>query len=171
MKTFIKILLALPLLVLFLSEKGLSQTRDNKVEAKINISANVVSSIELITVKSITIGSLQPGQQEVYINSINDINSGYMIAVGAPGADFRLNFERTRTLTQVNGDGTLEFEYELSGNNIEDQNSAEYIEQDFRNLKFNSEGQFHIWVGGTLDLRNALPGNYDGDFTIEIEYI
>lgn len=171
MKIVSKILILVFSLLLGLIKGGFAQNSSQSVEAKIDIQATIVSSIELITVKSITVANLQPGQEEVYINSINDVNAGYMIAVGAPGADFRLNFERTRTLTQVNGDGSLIFEYELSGNNIEDQNSAEYIDEDFRNLKFNSEGQYYIWVGGKINLRNARPGNYDGDFTIEIEYI
>ncbi len=162
--------IVLPIL-LGLTTGGFAQKSSQTAKTNIEITTTIVSSIELITVKSITVGNLQTGQEEVYINSINDANAGYMIAVGAPGADFRLNFERTRTLTQVNGDGSLIFEYELSGNNLEDQNSAEYIDEDFRSLKFNSEGQFHIWVGGKIDLRNARPGNYDGDFTIEIEYI
>jgi len=166
----LKILFIVLPLLLGLNNDTFAQKSSQSVEAKINISTTIISSIELITVKSITVGDLQPGQQEVYINSISDANAGYMIAVGAPGADFRLNFEKIRTLTQVNGPGTLIFEYELSGNNIEDQNSAETVE-DVRTLKFNSEGQFHIWVGGTINLRNARPGNYDGDFTIEIEYI
>ena len=165
-----KILFIVLSLLLGLNKGAFAQNSSGSGETKISINTTIVSSIELITVKSITVGSLQPGQQEVYINSISDVNAGYMIAVGAPGADFRLNFEKTRTLTQVNGDGSLIFEYELSGNNIEDQNSAEPV-KDVQTLKFNSEGQYHIWVGGTINLRNARPGNYDGDFTIEIEYI
>ncbi len=160
------LLLAFPMLI-GLSKGGFTQG----VNANIDIRTTIVSSIELITVKSITVGNLQSGQEEIYINSISDVNAGYMIAVGAPGLDFRLNFERSRVLTQVNGDGTLVFEYELSGNHLEDQNSAENITEDVRNLKFNADGQYYIWVGGKIDLRNARPGNYDGDFTIEIEYI
>jgi hypothetical protein len=171
MRKLSKILLLAISLVIGYNKSIFAQKSSQKVETSIRIETTIVSSIELITVKSITVGNLQPGQEEVYINPISDINSGYMIAVGAPGADFRLNFERTRTLTQVNGDGSLIFEYELSGNDLEDQNSAELVSEDFRNLKFNTEGQYHIWVGGTINLRNARPGNYDGDFTIEIEYI
>ncbi|MFA5667818.1 MAG: DUF4402 domain-containing protein [Balneolaceae bacterium] len=160
------------LLVVSSSNYLFAQDASQSVKANIDIRATIVSSIELITVNSIRVGNLQAGQDEIYINSLNDINAGYMIAVGAPGAAFRLNYERSRVLTQAKGNGTLIFEYELSGNNIEEQTTAtSIIDEDVRNLQFNEEGRYHIWVGGRINLRNALPGSYDGDFTIEIEYI
>ncbi|WP_018127661.1 hypothetical protein [Balneola vulgaris] len=148
-----------------------AQNTNRKISANINIEARIVNSIELITVKTITLGQLQPEQDEIYVSSLNDVNAGYMIAVGSPNALFRLNFQQQRVLTRVEGPGTLTFEYEISGNSIEEQRSAELIEADNKNLQFNQEGRYYIWVGGRVNLSNALPGSYDGDFTIEIEYI
>lgn len=160
--------------LLFLSAFSISQLNAqeaDKVSAFVSITAEVVQSIELITVNSMTFGNTQPGQQEIYVNPINDVNAGYMIAVGTPGAEFRLDYFEQRVLTQTNGDGTLTFTYEISSNDMEDQASSELLDYENRNIIFNSEGRFYIWVGGRVNLENAKPGNYEGDFTIEIDYI
>ena len=141
------------------------------VTALVNISAEVVQSIQLITVNSMTFGNVQPGQLEIYVNPINDVNAGYMIAVGTPGAEFRLDFQQVRNLTNVEDQGFLTFQYELSGNDTEDQASSVLIENENRSIIFNEEGEYHIWVGGRVNIENATPGSYEGDFTIEIDYI
>ncbi|MEQ9266647.1 MAG: hypothetical protein RLN81_15565 [Balneolaceae bacterium] len=161
-------------LLLFFSILGLNKANAqeaDKVSAFVSISADVVQSIELITVNSMTFGNTQPGQREIYVNPINDVNAGYMIAVGTPGAEFRLDYFEQRVLTQTNGDGTLTFTYEISANDVEDQASSELLDYENRNIIFNAEGRFYIWVGGRVNLENAKPGNYEGDFTIEIDYI
>lgn len=118
-----------------------------------------------------TFPSLQPGQREIYVNPVNSLNAGYMIAVGTPDAEFRLNYLPKRELTQINGTETLTFTYEISGNTEENQATSELLELDNRNIRFNSEGQYYIWLGGRVNIENAAPGNYEGDFTIEIDYI
>lgn len=144
---------------------------DDKISAQINVSAEVIQSIELITVSTMQFGDMQPGQKEIYVNPVNDLNAGHMIAIGTPEAEFRLNYLPERILTQTNGSSSLAFEYEISGSTEDDQASSELLELDNRNIRFNSEGRYYIWVGGRVNLENAAPGNYEGDFTIEIDYI
>lgn len=159
------------LFFLFNTSLILGQSADNRITAEISINAQVIQSIELITVNSMQFGSAQPGQMELYVNPVNDINAGYMIAVGTPGAEFRLNYLPEREITQVDGDNTLSFKYEISGNSEEDQATSELLEVNNRNIQFNNEGRYYIWIGGRINLENAAPGNYEGDFTIEIDYI
>lgn len=148
-----------------------AQQNPTEFNASVNISAEVVQSIQLITVNAMTFGNIQPGQLEIYVNPINDVNAGYMIAVGTPEAEFRLDYLTTRNLTNVENEGFLIFQYELSGNDNEDQASSELIDNNNRTIRFNSDGRYYIWVGGRVDLENATPGSYEGDFTIEIDYI
>jgi len=143
----------------------------DRVSAQINISTEAVQSIELITVNSMTVGNAQPGQELITINPITDLNAGFMIAVGTPQAEFRLDYFTERRLTQIGGPGFLIFRYFLSGSVLEEQSTSELFNTDNRNLRFNEEGRFYIWVGGEVNLSNALPGDYEGDFTIEIDYI
>ncbi|MBO6621476.1 MAG: hypothetical protein JJ892_01380 [Balneola sp.] len=141
------------------------------INAIVDIKAEIIQSIELITIKGMTINQLQPGQKEVYINPTNSANAGHMIAVGTPDADIRINFIKNKELTRIDGPGLLIFNYEVSGNTEDAQQTSELLGDDNRSLRFNNEGQFYIWVGGTINVEQATPGNYEGDFTIEIEYI
>jgi hypothetical protein len=155
-----------------LSYSALAQdSNGNGITASINVSANVVQSIELITVNTMQFGNAQPGQREIYVNPINSGNAGYMIAIGTPEAEFRLNYLPERELNQIDGEGSLIFTYEISGSSEDEQTTSELLELDNRNIRFNNEGRFYIWVGGRVNLENASPGNYEGDFTIEIDYI
>ncbi|MCP9290086.1 MULTISPECIES: DUF4402 domain-containing protein [Gracilimonas] len=161
------------ILILYTSQPLQAQDRRGEpiVSASINVSASVIPSIELITVNSMTFPNLQPGQREIYVNPVNSLNAGFMIAVGMPNTEFRLNYLPERELTQVDGNSTLTFTYELSGNSEENQSTSELLELDNRNIEFNEEGRYYIWVGGRVNIENAAPGNYEGDFTIEIDYI
>tara|TARA_R110000868_G_scaffold304437_10_gene565153 strand:- start:27245 stop:27745 length:501 start_codon:yes stop_codon:yes gene_type:complete len=147
-----------------------AQINEN-IDANIIITANVIQSIELITVNSISFGNAQPGQSTIYINPLSDINAGYMIAVGTPDVEFRLDYEPVKTLSRIDGPGSLSFQYEISANDIEDQSSSEVMDLENRSVRFNTEGRYYFWVGGRVNLTNAQPGNYEGDFTIEIDYI
>lgn len=167
----IKLLLIALSIFAFCSSSALAQNQQESVTATVNISANVIQTIELITVNSMTLGDLQPGQEEVYVNPVNSVNAGFMIAVGIPDVEFRLTYLRERVLTHSSGEGNLTFTYELSGNFEEEQSTSVLLRDDDRNIRFNTEGRYYIWVGGRIDLRNAKPGNYQGDFTIEIDYI
>ena len=143
--------------------------------ANVNVSAQVIgstqSAIEIITVNTIHLGSVQPVNGQININPVTNLNAGYMIAVGNPEAEFRLNYLPDRILNQINGNGSLTFSYRISGNDEEDQATSEPLDLENRNLRFNEEGRYYIWVGGIIDLSNAAPGSYEGDFTIEIDYI
>lgn len=160
---FLSILFSFPALA--------QDSNNNGISANVNVSAEVIQSIELITVQTMQFGNAQPGQREVYVNPVNDLNAGFMIAVGTPDAEFRLNYFPERELNQIEGEGSLTFQYEISGNDVEDQETSELLEIDNRNIRFNEEGRYYIWVGGRVNLENANPGNYEGDFTIEIDYI
>jgi hypothetical protein len=148
-----------------------AQSPDSRVSAQINIATEAVQSIELITVNTMTIGNTQPGEEIITVNPITDLNAGFMIARGTPLAEFRLDYFTERRLTQIGGPGFLIFRYFLAGSVLEEQSTAELLDSENRTLRFNEDGTYYIWVGGEVNLQNALPGDYEGDFTIEIDYI
>lgn len=160
------------LLFLFiLSVQTSAQSNTNSSQGTIVIDAVIIESINLETVQTINFGNARPTDNVIYINPVNSVNAGYMIASGTADVEFRLTYEPRITLNQVEGSGTLVFSYEISGSQDEDQSTSELLNVENRNSVFNSEGKFYIWVGGRINLRNAEPGNYQGDFTIEIDYI
>lgn len=137
----------------------------------INITANVESTIELITIQTLDFQNSDRQDNTIQINPVTSPRAGIMVARGNSQSEFRLNYLRTRELTNTEGTGVLFFEYSVAGNTIDEQNTAEVLDQEVRELQFNDDGEFYIWVGGRVDLTNASPGTYEGDFTIEIEYI
>ncbi len=158
--------------ILFITFPSASFAQDiNSYTGRVIVSAKVIQSIELVTINTMTFSNAQPGQLEIIVNPVTDANAGYMIANGTPNTEFRLDYLPIRNLTNTDGVSFITFEYYISANDVEDQASSELLEDENRTIKFNNDGIFHIWVGGRVNLENAQPGNYEGDFTIEIEYI
>lgn len=53
----------------------------------IRVSATVIGTIELVTLRDISFGSVQPGQKEIAISPIIDSGAGKMTANGMPGEE------------------------------------------------------------------------------------
>jgi len=137
----------------------------------IGVSARVVNTIEMVTLRDMQFGPVQPGQQQISIDPLLDSESGKMIAIGIPETRIRVSFVRERVLTSSDGSETLTFTYEIAGNDRDDQSSAELLQSDNRNFDLNSQGEYYFWIGGQVNIQDAKPGKYNGDFTIEVEYI
>lgn len=151
---------------------GQDQNSSNGDSDRITVNARVVAEgIEMTTIRDMRFGKVQPGQQEISISPLRDPNAGKMVASGIPDERIRVSFLREWQLTNDQGGEPLTFSYRVAGNSIDDQNTSELLETNNRNLRFNSEGEFYFWIGGRVNISNASPGNYEGEFTIEIEYI
>lgn len=137
----------------------------------ITVTATVQSIIETITIQTIDFDGAEREGTVVTINPVESALAGKIIARGTPGSEFRLEFLEERLMPNTVGDGSLSFIYSLAGNDIDEQESAELLGPEVRDLEFNSDGEFFIWVGGTFDLEDVNPGSYEGEFAIEIEYI
>ena len=74
-------------------------------------------------------------------------------------------------ITNSTGNGTLLLQYEMYGFRSDNQGASEPIDAAERTLQISSESKYYLWVGGRIDISKARPGNYDGEFTIEIEYL
>lgn len=122
-----------------------AQAQQNRSKSvSINISATVSSSIELITIQTLDLQNADTQNNTLEINPILSSNAGNMVARGNPGSEFRLNYLEVRELTNIEGTGVLFFEYRIAGNNIDEQNTAELLQPESRELQFNEDGQFYI---------------------------
>ncbi|MGM0573771.1 MAG: hypothetical protein ACQESL_08465 [Bacteroidota bacterium] len=166
----------LPLLVLIMLLGGYSpaQGQQNN-EVTITASATVIGDrgINIVIISDMGIleaRRLQEGN-ELYINPVFDAEAGIMRAEGEPGEAIRVSFLEEEEVGRRGGDGSLFFEYEVSGYPSDNQRESELLEEIERELRFNEEGEFYFYVGGRIDMSEAQPGNYDGEFTLEIEYM
>ncbi len=146
----------------------------NPTTVSIRASAEIIGGdIRLETISDMGIidaRRLQEGD-EIYINPVFDPEAGIMRASGMPNAMIRVSYISEMEVTRREGPGTLFFRYEVSGFAGDNQRESELLQATDREVRFNEDGQFFFWIGGRVDLSQAVPGSYDGEFTIEIEYI
>jgi len=158
-------------LLLFSQARAQQNDEGQNKTVSITVSARVIETIELITIRNIQFGNAQPGQNQINIIPTRDTRAGKMKATGRPDASIKVSYVRTWQLSRTDGPGKLNFRYRVAGNTKDDQSTAELLQNDNRDLHFNSDGEYYFWIGGQANIQNAQPGNYQGDFTIEIEYI
>lgn len=140
----------------------------------ISASATVIAGdIDLQTVKDMGVidASLLQEGMEIYINPVFDSEAGIMRATGQPNAQIRVSYIAEEVVSRREGPGSLSFLYEVSGFPGDNQPDSELLNLIEHEMRFNENGEFYFWIGGRIDLSNAQPGNYDGEFTIEIEYM
>lgn len=138
---------------------------------EISVSASVGGAIEMFTIQTMDFEEIERNENIISVNPIESARAGKMIARGAPNTEFRIDFLREQELTNTIGAGTLVFNYSIAGNSVDEQETAELLDQEMRDLQFNEDGEFFIWVGGNTNISEAEPGRYEGEFTLEIEYI
>ena len=154
---------------------GQNQNQNNGSSISIRASATVMQNrgIEFETIVDMGIIDAQRTQEGnvLNINPVFDPQAGIMRARGNPGAQIRVSYLSEMVIERREGEGTIRFNYEISGFESNNQRESELLDQIERELRFNEDGEFYFFIGGTVDLSNALPGNYDGEFTMEIEYM
>ncbi|MDZ7771879.1 MAG: hypothetical protein U5K31_03950 [Balneolaceae bacterium] len=166
------------ILFIFLLLAGFSYTthaQDNiprSSSASAEVSANILEiNITLVTLRDIQFDRVQPSQGIISVNPVSNSNAGLMMADGSPNTPISVRFQRQVTLVHQTGVNTLQFEYQLSGYSERNQSASELVAGNSQNFRLNEDGEFYIWVGGRVDITNAVSGNYEGDLTVEVEYI
>jgi hypothetical protein len=129
------------------------------------------SEIELITIKDLEIDESMAFEGKIYIAAQSDPKSGVMLVKGRPNANIRITYLPEMLLINSYGNGDLKFYYEVYGYPTDNQSASEPLEMVDRMMRLSKEGNYYLWVGGHIDFSNAWPGNYEGEFTLEIEYL
>lgn len=143
----------------------------SKEAVSIRVGLQIDSAIEIETISNINLGRVQPGVGEVYINPKSDPGAGLLKLSGRPDALIRISFADRRELIRVGGGGALQFLYLLSGSTRDEQTISELLNLENRDLRMSAAGEYYIWVGGTITLEGVVFGQYEGEFTIEIDYL
>lgn len=149
----------------------LAQNGNNGHFINITVSAQIQSTVEIETRNNINLGRVSPGQEVVIVNPREDPGAGLLRVSGSPGMLFRVSFQESRELVRVGGGRTLMFTYEVSGAQTDNQLLSEPVTRENRDLRMSDDGEFFFWVGGTLDLQGDIFGQYEGEFTIEVDFI
>lgn len=156
-----------------LNQQQTGNSTGGSTSISISASATVMSgNIELMTVADMGIVDASRAENDiVYINPVFDAEAGIMKALGEPNAQIRVSYLAEREVFRSDGPGRLLFVYEVSGFPGDNQRQSELLEAMEREVRLNTAGEYFFWIGGRVDVSQAQPGSYEGDFTIEIEYI
>ncbi|MEX1010544.1 MAG: hypothetical protein WDZ29_00630 [Balneolaceae bacterium] len=148
-----------------------AQSEDRKQEIiTIQVSASVLQSLEVVTLQGMDFSELQADQRELNIDPVLSPRAGKMVAQGSPGSSFQVTWLRNREMVNIERTGLLGIRFDVAGNYLDEQDTAEVLEPDSREYQFNEEGQFYLWIGGLVNLEDATTGAYEGEFTLEVEY-
>lgn len=166
-----KVLLPVAILIAWSVSPLYGQASSDENLVSITVNATVQTLIETITIQAIELDGSERDNSVIFVNPTESPRAGKIIARGTPESEFRVEFMRDQLLNNADGKGFLIFNYILAVSQTNDQSSAELFEPDARELSFNSQGEFFIWVGGAFDIDQVYPGSYEGEFSIEIEYL
>ena len=149
------------------------QEMQAQTSGSIHASATVVEAtdIQLITMKDMMIDQSAAQNGILTISPVTDEKAGKILVKGKVNSSIRLSYLNEMLLVNSSGDGTLVCKYSVSGYKSDNQRASQLLDVVERVVLLNENGEFYLWLGGTVDLSRAKPGNYDGEFTIQIEYI
>jgi len=159
------------LILILISNLWAQDIPESKVSSTMFVSVTISSSLELITLRDINIGTVMPSQIQVIVDPINDQGAGLIKVSGAPFTNLKLDFSQQVEMVNSITSGILLVKYSLSGSPTNEQNSSFQITEIPSNISLSDKGEYFLWVGCSFNLSNIEPGNYDGDFGIEVDYI
>ncbi len=149
------------------------QAQKKSSSVSIETKATVIdkSEIELVTIKDMDIDISKATNGFIYISAKQDPAAAIMMVKGKENAKFRVSFLSNVEVRNRTGSGSMKVFFELRGYKTENQSASEPIDAVERILTMGEDGKYFFWIGGKLDISKARQGVYDGEFTIEIEYI
>jgi hypothetical protein len=167
LKAVIRTMFALCMLLIF--QPGIHAQPSVSIRA----SATVVEAIDiqLIPLNDMIIDESSALDGFLDISPITDVTAGKILVKGKINAMIRLSYLHQQVVVNTSGDGTLVFEYIVSGFPSDDQRASRFLDALDNVPQFNEKGEYYLWVGGRVNINNARPGNYEGEFILEIEYI
>ncbi len=137
----------------------------------VNATATVMDNLEMLTIRNIDLISVVRSKN-IMVHSMKSPFAGLFKITGNPNARIRITFLQGETLIETKeGIGIIKAEYNLSTAFKDLQNQSTLLDIGEANLTLSDKGLLFVFVGANLDLSAALPGKYQSEFTIELEYI
>jgi hypothetical protein len=101
-------------------------TLHGQTEISIKAAATVIEAagIELITLKDITIDQASAQNGVLNISPLTDETAGKMLVKGKINSSIRLSYMNQLSLVNSSGDGTIIFQYVVSGNKSDNQRAS-----------------------------------------------
>lgn len=153
--------------------ESMAQTIDGTRRPTLSVSAtaSIMDNLEMLTIRNIDLISVVRSKN-IMVPSMKSPFAGLFKITGNPNARIRITFLQRETIVEANeGIGIIKAEYNLSTAFKDLQHQSTLLEIGEANLTLSDKGLLFVFVGANLDLSAALPGKYQSEFTIELEYI
>jgi hypothetical protein len=140
------------------------------------IPARSTQQLSFETLSDVNFIQLNEDDTEISVDPIRDASAGdsgpgHIVAKGQPGALFRLTYSRTVVLRNTTDNTTVTVEYLMSAYPTDEQRNSTYVLETSPQFRLNEQGEYHFWLGGRLSLQGVTDGDYEGEFTMDVEYI
>ncbi len=166
-KAVIRTMFALFMLLIF--QPGIHAQSSISIRA----SATVIEviDIQLVPLNDMVIDESYALNGIIDISPITGEQAGKILVKGKINSLIRLSYLAQQPIVNTTGDGMILCKYTVSGYQSDNQHASQILDSPAHVPQFNEKGEYYLWVGGRIDLNNARPGNYSGEFIFEIEYI
>ncbi|MEP0713475.1 hypothetical protein [Algoriphagus sp.] len=153
---------------------SIGQTVDDtrKASLSVNATATVTDNLQMLTIRNIDLIAPVVEENSILVSPISSPYAGMFKIIGNPTARIRITFLQRETLVESNdGFGEVKAEYSLSAAFEDLQIQSALLDRGEATISLSDKGILFVWLGANLDLSSALPGVYQSEFTIELEYI
>ncbi|WP_240507452.1 hypothetical protein [Algoriphagus ratkowskyi] len=143
-----------------------------KATLSVNATATVTDNLQMLTIRNIDLIAPLVEENMILVSPMRSPFAGMFKIIGNPNARIRITFLQRETLVESNeGIGEVKAEYNLSAAFEDLQIQSTLLDLGEANVVLSKKGLLFVWLGANLDLSAALPGVYQSEFTIELEYI
>ncbi|MCF7824529.1 MAG: hypothetical protein K9N35_10210 [Candidatus Marinimicrobia bacterium] len=140
-------------------------------EVKVRITATIEDYIEMITLSDIDVGTVVAGEDYLRLNARNDPGAGIIKINGRANASVQINFSAQVEMINLSSNTSLTVNYNVSGNGENNQSASDVFTTNPMTVVLNHNGEYYLWIGCSFSLQDLVPGQYDGDFVVEVDYI
>lgn len=168
-----RILVLLVLTGCLLSESVAQNINDTrKATLSVRATATVTDNLQMLTIRNIDLIAPVVEDNKILVSPMRSPFAGLFKIIGNPNARIRITFLQRETLKESSeGIGEVTSEYNLSASFEDLQIQSTLLDLGEANVNLSDKGLLFVWLGANLDLSSALPGLYQSEFTIELEYI
>jgi len=156
------------MIMLFSSLYAFSQGESSKLS--LSVQATVVPLIEIITLADIDVGIIAPGDGILKVDPRFDQGAGIMKVEGNENSIVHVSYSPLIEMVNAQSNTTLVVRYALSGGGENNQSASDLFVTNPANVMLSNSGEYYIWIGCEFSLFSLVPGQYDGDFVLEVDY-
>ncbi|MCF7826364.1 MAG: hypothetical protein K9M55_09010 [Candidatus Marinimicrobia bacterium] len=159
----------LGLLLLTMNSFGQDSSKD-KTSVSVSISATVVDQIQLITLADIDVGTVIPSEDILRLDPRKDQGAGIIKVLGRQNSSIQISYSSQVEMVNLASNSILLVSYNIGGSVDNDQTASDVFSTNPVTVNLNGEGEYYLWIGCSFSMKNLVPGQYDGDFILEVDY-